>query len=426
MVSFLKEEGHVNESTGELTLASLCIDYLNLPAFTHGVTNDRVLNGDYGFMDYAVIYWVRHLEAGVTMQTDDHEQLMQQLAESLETFIEEHWIYPRDAPGLAGRDREKFQFFQALPFYSKLEKTVASTKKQLRNFGNIEDGGFALNLSAIVNDVRYELEQIVSGAMDPSTRRIIDKRYGDNHFKCSRFSCQSFTTGFPSARERNKHIEKHERPFRCSKESCTRFEYGFTSAARRDKHMMETHFDTDAEQDEQFPTDAEIRRSVLRSQEAANQNHRGEGTADATTASMGQASPEASSPGKKPKKLFKCWENGCSKVFTKKSNMDSHSLTHSATKTYKCDECEKEFPRQSDCKRHKETHAWEKKFVCGGSLSNGQSWGCQKSYARKDTLKKHHESKAGRECIRPWKEEQEQQQQEQQDEDEDESEDDSR
>src|SRR5438046_1259925 len=91
--SFLVDEFYVIPAAEEIKLATLCIDYLKLPAFVDVATENMVLNGDYGFMDYAVLYWIRHLEAGV-LRSDDHEQLMKQLAESLEIFIQEHWNSP--------------------------------------------------------------------------------------------------------------------------------------------------------------------------------------------------------------------------------------------------------------------------------------------------------------------------------------------
>src|SRR5436190_13752773 len=149
--SFLVDESHVIPAAEEIKLATLCIDYLKLPAFVDLATENMVLNGDYGFMDYAVLYWIRHLEAGI-LQADNHE-LMKQLAESLEIFIDSHWSSPTATFVVSKRNSERLQFFRAFPFYDKLEQTVVSTRKQLRFFGKMKEE-VALDLVDIVGNVR--------------------------------------------------------------------------------------------------------------------------------------------------------------------------------------------------------------------------------------------------------------------------------
>ncbi|VUC22968.1 unnamed protein product [Clonostachys rosea] len=76
-------KAHIDRCAEELSLACLCIDYLNLPAFIVDPTAESVLQGDYSFMDYAVMFWLPHLEAGATSRTLEHETYMNDLQESL-------------------------------------------------------------------------------------------------------------------------------------------------------------------------------------------------------------------------------------------------------------------------------------------------------------------------------------------------------
>lgn len=78
-ISFLVDEGYVNLRAEELKLACLCVDYLNLPAFMDPPPGKGALNGDYRFMDYALKYWLQHLEAGAALETHTHDQLVSQL-----------------------------------------------------------------------------------------------------------------------------------------------------------------------------------------------------------------------------------------------------------------------------------------------------------------------------------------------------------
>ncbi|KAF7365829.1 hypothetical protein MVEN_00457000 [Mycena venus] len=62
----------------------------------------------------------------------------------------------------------------------------------------------------------------------------------------------------------------------------------------------------------------------------------------------------------------------------------------SPSRPYPCDACPLSFERHHDLKRHKVTHVGERPYVCNG--------GCDKTFTRKDALKRHQLSK---ECGRP-------------------------
>ncbi|KAI8630498.1 putative zinc finger protein [Xylariaceae sp. FL1651] len=410
-------ENYFSASEEELKLATLCIDYLNLPACVDPPTVEQVLNGNYGFMDYAVIYWLRHLEAGVTLETDKDKPLMEQLAESLGVFINQHWAPPRTALTLAKRHSDKLQFFKSFPFYDQLEQVVASTRRHLKFFGDMKKEEIGLNLVDIVHNVRDVLEDIVSGATDPTDQKTVDERYGTNLFKCPRFSCQFFTTGFPSENERKKHISRHERPFQCSEEQCLGYIIGFASAADCEKHVRKDHF-TAAIEDEEFPTDQDVERSIVSSCPVVDQDqdveldNQDENIEDSTASLTGLPEPEPepepeSEPElpqlprqKRPRQTeFKCPH--CHLPYKKRYNLQSHLRTHEIERSHTCVSCNKEFARLSDYRRHLGTHTGMRNFVCRGYLANGNTWGCGKSFARAETLRKHHESRVGRACIQP-------------------------
>ncbi|KAL7933255.1 hypothetical protein V8C35DRAFT_305329 [Trichoderma chlorosporum] len=410
---FFLIEYKVDLPAEELKLACLCIDYLNLPAF-RDLNTERILNGDYCFMDYAVLYWLRHLEAGITSQTDDHERLMNELAESLEIFIDRYWNNPSANLTLANRHKEKLQFFKARDFYEKLEKSVASTKKQLKWFGEMREEEIALNLVHIVGNVRKALEQIVTQPLDASLRDTIQHRYGTNLFKCARFSCQFFTAGFSSSTERDKHISKHDRPFRCREEWCLGFKWGFATLLERNKHMKETHSPV-VVLDEEFPTDRDVELSIQAHQPAANiQATQDEAVRSEVAAgsiqSQGSELAAVTQPiprQRRPRQTeHRC--PICSRTFTRRFNLTSHLLTHGQTREHECYQCGRSFARLSDRIRHESRHTGDRRHVCLGTLRNGERWGCGRAFARADTLAQHHESRVGRACIRPWQEEQEQ------------------
>lgn len=337
--SFLLEDGYVVPSNEELNLAILSIEYLNLPAFIEPPTRLGVLNGDYGFMDYAVLFWLRHLNIGVTLG-EGREELMDELAESLEIFIKHHWNSPTVQLSLAKQHSDKLQRFKTLPFYDRLEQAVASTNQQLRSFGKSRMKENALDLARMVCDVRELLEHIVSDALDHTDQQMIEERYGTNLFKCPQFSCQFFTLGFSTAGARDKHIVKHERPFQCSDEMCVSYTFGFSSAAERAKHIRENHSKIPIHDDE-FPTQEDIDRSVSRSQIAAEVNltqntlKRDDSIGDATTAVPEEVAlePESEIEPQDQHRLKRVRQTGfkcphCKNVYKRHYDLQSHILSH--------------------------------------------------------------------------------------------------
>ncbi|KAK8123091.1 hypothetical protein PG984_011761 [Apiospora sp. TS-2023a] len=416
---FLLDEEYVVPSREEINLANLCVDYLNLPAFIDPPTADGVLNGDYSFMNYAVLFWLRHLETGATLKTDEEEddELMGQLAESLGVFIEQHWNNPTNALPLAKRHSDKLQYFRSQPYYEQLEKAVASTRKQFKHFGNLSPREIALNLDSMVRNVRQVLEKVVSDELEPANQQLLKERYGTNLFKCPRFSCQFFTLGFASAAERDDHISKHERPFRCSHEKCFGHTFGFSSDGQRDKHMREHHLESRV-RDEEYPTTEEVERSLTNdltsAADASSQTPADPVNPDATTG-VGAAAVTAATeqPGSEPESEpepqyrprqkrprqteFRCED--CDMVFQRQYNLKSHRMRHNPHREHICSVCQKDFARPGDLKRHMGSHTGDRNFVCRGALRSGETWGCGKSFARADTLRKHHESRVGRSCI---------------------------
>lgn len=327
-------------------MARQCIDYLNLPAFERQPTEDRILEGEYGFMDYAVLHWTRHLEAG-TVQANSYEHLMNNLAESLETFIRKYWTGPTVTLSISAGTKNELRYFQDLPFYENLEQAVESSKKQLRLGEEMKKGEIALSLQDTVCEVRTALERLVSSGLEPSVQQTIEERYGNNLFKCPTFDCQFFTEGFPSAQDRDNHLARQTRPYRCANKGCRFASLGFQTAAHLDRHMKTMH-PTIATLDLEFPTDEDVSRSI--------QNNTAEEQANQEPTEFSASEPEdeqQQSPRQTRSKHteFKCPH--CTRVYTKKSNLTSHLLSH----TNLCVVCGATFAMEDDYNRHVRNHA---------------------------------------------------------------------
>jgi uncharacterized Zn-finger protein len=208
--------------------------------------------------------------------------------------------------------------------------------------------------------------------------------------------------------ERERHVGKHERPFRCTQPTCPSFTFGFTSEDEREKHIRDMHSVQNSE-DQEFPTDEEIAQS-LQSQTPQIPEVVQEPTAVVVHDPEPESEPQivsmqSRSRRKRTSQELRCLY--CSKVFIKKYNLTSHLKTHSNDRPYKCGVCDHGFARESDYNRHMSTHS-EKLYKCGGTLKDGSAWGCRKSFARADILSTHHKSKTGQVCLTPFLQEQQQ------------------
>ena len=66
----------------------------------------------------------------------------------------------------------------------------------------------------------------------------IKRYYGLRLFKCNRFGCKSFRTGFKSAADRTRHVRAHERPYKCDRLKCGFSQIGFSSQAGLNTHLQ--------------------------------------------------------------------------------------------------------------------------------------------------------------------------------------------
>ncbi|CAN9258661.1 unnamed protein product [Alternaria alternata] len=300
--TYLAKSQFFHVTTEELQMATLCIDYLNLPSF-QSPSEERVLAGEYGFMEYSVGYWLRHLEAGMIPAPPDQKNIYQSLTKSLETLVEQYWNDPTTSvasvtKSASKRTRDVLQQFSHHQSFRKIQLALVLTDSELEHFGNVLPGDSALRIASVVKAVRSCIETCVLRSSEPDVEEALRNMYGSNLFKCPRFSCRYFTDGFSTLEEREKHVARHERPARCTDEYCRGSQIGFATQAQLDRHLKENHPDT-TERHHNFPTDEEIldsMREVSPESEAAimdesKRNHDFP-TDEETNASMREVSQE--------------------------------------------------------------------------------------------------------------------------------------
>jgi uncharacterized Zn-finger protein len=95
----------------------------------------------------------------------------------------------------------------------------------------------------------------------------------------------------------------------------------------------------------------------------------------------------------------------CSRKYTRRFNLREHLRTHIDERPFLCTFCGKAFHRNHDRRTHERLHNGEKPWICGGTLKNGEHWGCNQRYARKSNLQRHFRSDVGQRCIKPQRDE---------------------
>lgn len=351
-----------------------------------------VCGGYYGFMDYAVAHWVRHVEEAAS-GADEADAMVNDLAESLTALLDLHFTTPTKHLPVSRGNKERLRVFESLARFHDLEQAVVWARKELTFFGGIKESERALDLGCVVQDVRSELERAIGSAGNgPATGADdLEAMYGPKPFKCSRLSCRYFYDGFATAQQREQHHDKHLLPFRCTVIGCLRSSLGMASERELEKHVRDTHT---AAGDDDFPSLDELSAQEGIELPGLDDVIDQRGTAESAESQMPEATPKA-----KRLRTNEWTCDVCSKVFRKKFNLQSHMLTHSDKRDFCCNECNMAFARASDLNRHKKTHE-EPGFFCGGKLPDGQWWGCGQEFVRADTLRNHHRTAAGQVCLR--------------------------
>jgi DNA-directed RNA polymerase subunit RPC12/RpoP len=363
---YLVDHKVVDVGAGELDLALLCIGYLSFPGFDIDNDDTEVLIfvplGYYGFLEYAYVYWSRHLDACLRLQIS--KDILEEVCEATEVFIDMHWIEPQTRTIVRKPFIDRWRPLEnngnldrlAIAAWLAQRQLIASTKS------NVDEQ--VLTLYRTVTNVRQCLEEVWATTNEPDRFRSM---YGNHVFKCPRPNCVCFYAGFISKQLRDDHVPKHERSFFCSFSGCSMAILGCTTLKELHKHETEYHGTINYDDD-----DDELEYPELPAEKTS----------------------------------FQCSQ--CDAKFTRNNNLKIHMRKHNAPnqKAFICSQCGKSFARLGDRTRHESTtHSGAKTFVCGGTLKFGLSWGCGREFNRGDMLSRHWKSEKGKSCIRPKEQE---------------------
>ncbi|KAK3389796.1 hypothetical protein B0H63DRAFT_104197 [Podospora didyma] len=366
---YLVSQQFVNPRDVDYSLALLSIAYLSFPQVDirrdEADIESDVVDGFHSFYDYASACWFMHLQNGIRELKSGHNKLTD-LRETLETFIEAHWSSTHKPLRYLKRIEDLLAPLKDSEEFDKITQTVGWAKNQSSKDGQAPSADEALDLWRITDRIRAALEKMQAAPLSTERQDKLQGFYGTHWFKCPRINCHYYHQGFATADQRKRHIDKHDRPFLCFIEGCHMSRFGCTTSDELKKHLFQYHgIDMfDQTDDLEYP-DPPSKKEAPKPAGEAN---------------------------------FQC--HLCPKQFTRNHNLKSHLRTHEGIKEFACSACGEQFTRKTDCNRHERGHG-EKKFQCVGSLKDGTTWGCKRSFGRPDKLADHLRSKTGQKCLRP-------------------------
>ena len=311
------QEKIVNLAAAHYDLASLSIRYLCFPAIlsTEDVpeTETHLLSGQYAFYDYAVASWVPHLLAWLREPGDKE---ITEIGEDLEAFLDLHYTERSKASkfDVSKNMEDTLISLRPLGCYPFLAQTIIWSRKSLLIDNKDASGHQYLDLPNITNNIRLALEKLAESGV-PVTKKTLELYHGIGLFRCPKVYCQHFYKGFLTRSDRDKHVDRHDRPYTCSFEGCPTATFGCVSKQDLEKHKLQYHGNQ-----LDFPVIPE---------------------------------PNSGPPRRRtrePEKRFQC--DDCSKMFTARHNLRSHVRTHTGERPFACTYCSKTFVRDSDNKRH--------------------------------------------------------------------------
>lgn len=367
---YLTRTKFLQPQDADFSLSMLSVAYLSMPQMDkHGTDEEfaaSLKDGTYAFYDYASSCWALHLQNSLDgLGTGEPEQL-DQIQETVETFLEVHWSPSSKPLTIPPKIDKLLSIWRTSEVFDKICQTLAWARKQHGNHNEGPKEDEATDIWEVTKRIRTSLENLHAAKLCDSEEKSLREFYGPNWYRCPRVHCYYYHHGFRDATERDRHVNRHERPYLCYIDGCHMAVFGCVTANNLTNHLFHYHGINNFD-DRAFPLEEEVQK-------------------------QNPVEPVATAS------EYPCPQ--CSKTFKAKHSLRVHSRIHEGVKSFFCNICSQRFMYEGDLNRHVRGHG-DKLFKCQGPLKNGSTWGCGRLFARSDKLKDHLRSKRGQRCFRP-------------------------
>ncbi|KAJ4160434.1 hypothetical protein NW754_003556 [Fusarium falciforme] len=222
-----REPGMINIGLEHAKLSRFCSEYLTSQRFRADAFAEKVMTWEdiefYEPLDYTVQHWYHHAKATIEayrIHTEYGEAI-----KSLGIFL---WAHMREASYWNGKPPKSIQ--DVLELFEHIHEGAHERNLQLR-------------LESRVSFIRRQIENLywnkahswegVSTGLDGSEQKLI--------LKCPKPWCSFFTGSFATIKDRDVHLERHQRPFYCAVQKCFAHKLGFESLQGLYCHHWRSH-----------------------------------------------------------------------------------------------------------------------------------------------------------------------------------------
>ncbi|KAI8652052.1 hypothetical protein NCS56_01422000 [Fusarium sp. Ph1] len=214
---YLVHTGRVNLVDAHADMALFCSQYLASGPFQNGLRAETIeefaKTGYYGLLDYAMMSWICHLSfISKHPSSLDVEKLLKVVSCAKRAF--ESYKIPKGELEIEDID----DIIKAWPSIDR--KSPFESRIWI---------------------IRYAVESISVSELDSNSRSVLLVLNGVLCFKCPKLDCHNFAIGFIRCRDRDNHVQDHERSFKCLVGGCYAAVTGFRSESELNVHTRRCH-----------------------------------------------------------------------------------------------------------------------------------------------------------------------------------------
>ncbi|RFN48947.1 hypothetical protein FIE12Z_6794 [Fusarium flagelliforme] len=206
-------------------MALFCAEYMTSQPLTSGLPKLEIQNyaskGYYGFHDYAVAFWWRHVQQ-VLAASDLDTELARKVLQTANHYTTD-----------AGEIEKIEAFDDSSTEIQSLKRQLEGIPQNLRDWNSLR----IYEMRAIA--IRDAIEVLIDQPWEPKEAALA--LYGPWRYKCRKPWCEFFSRGFKDAQEQKIHINQHELPFACEYQGCHATEVGFGTEADLKTHTRRWH-----------------------------------------------------------------------------------------------------------------------------------------------------------------------------------------
>ncbi|VUC29298.1 unnamed protein product [Clonostachys rosea] len=241
------------------SMHSLSSQYLSLPCFVNGYQDtkrkENARHGWFSFQDYACSHWHSHINTVIRSCSefrDLREETQTRFVEAqwdfvtaLELFINTHGQHLTSEIH-AELEQDQIDGFQGFPESLHENLRIIWNHIFTHQKGNFDCRNTVgiVQIDDALRENRTCLEEHFAPADSTIQTDTIEDYYGPNLFKCQRTLCRFFYVGYDSAKARDNHHARHDRPFTCPV-ACNLAPIGFSNKKDRDRHVRLYHREMD-------------------------------------------------------------------------------------------------------------------------------------------------------------------------------------